>query len=138
MLDLSLNEWAVLIGIVVIVVFFVIPQILREQNIQFEKPKPPHYDENLDNALAKVITDAAVDPIGYPKPAGKGLKSLTPSEEMIAKYYTNSSDGEVPRQNPLLPIGACPFSKEMSTDLPMANVPMSMAQSSNTMRLRKP
>jgi hypothetical protein len=76
--------------------------------------------------LAKDITDAAPEPIGYPKPSTKGTKQLEPDDNMVDTYYVDAKGG-VPINYQRKPVGSCPYSKPMSRDLPLANVPMSMA-----------
>ena len=63
------------------------------------------------------------------------MRQLEPEQSMIDKYYTNQNQ-DVPMNNKKLPIGACPISRQMSRDLPVANAPMCMAVSENSdMRL---
>jgi hypothetical protein len=79
------------------------------------------------NMLDKTDTETYPDEIGFPEPSGKGVKQLTPEQSMIDTYYTNATHIDVPLNNKQLPIGSCPFSRPMSKDLPLANVPMCMA-----------
>ena len=88
------------------------------------------------NILDKTSTDVYPDEIGFPEPAGKGVRNLTPEPSMISKYYTDSHNA-VPLNNAQMPIGACPISRPMSRDLPVANAPMCMAvREDSDMRLR--
>ena len=89
------------------------------------------------NMLDKDITDSYDDELGFPEPAGKGIKNITPDESLIRKYYSEPSTNEVPLNNKQLPIGTCAISKPMSRDLPVANAPMCLARQNNSdMRLR--
>lgn len=88
------------------------------------------------NFLDTELTNAEPDELGFPEPAGKGVRQLEPEKNMIDKYYTNQSQ-DVPINNKKLPIGACPISRQMSRDLPVANAPMCMAvREDSDMRLR--
>ena len=78
------------------------------------------------NLLDKELTEVEPDELGFPEPAGKGVRQLEPEQSMIDKYYTNQSQ-DVPMNNKKLPIGSCPISRQMSRDLPVANAPMCMA-----------
>ena len=87
------------------------------------------------NLLDKTVTEQYPDELGFPEPAGKGVRNLEPEPDMIDKYYRDTNNG-VPINNKQLPIGACPFSRPMSRDLPVANAPMCMATSETSdMRL---
>lgn len=52
----------------------------------------------------------------------------------IDSQFMKSKD-TVPNDYPPMKIGCCPYGKPLSRDLPMADVPMCMAVSSNDMRL---
>jgi hypothetical protein len=78
------------------------------------------------NLLDKTVTEQYPDELGFPEPSGKGVRHLEPEPAMIDKYYKDTNIN-VPVNNKKLPIGACPFSRPMSRDLPVANVPMCMA-----------
>jgi hypothetical protein len=75
-----------------------------------------------------------LDPIYLPERAGKADKKPVPVDDMISTYYTNART-DVPEQYCYKPIGVCPHSKPMSTDLPLGNVPMCVAVADNNMRL---
>ena len=78
------------------------------------------------NMLDKNITEQYPDELGFPEPSGKGVRNLEPEPEMIDKFYKDLNS-DVPVNNKQLPIGACPYSRPMSRDLPVANAPMCMA-----------
>lgn len=144
----TLNEILVIIAVLLIVAYFIVNR-LREARRRYyeqqqEQQQQPHCSSDSDdpkcknhNALAKEVTTQAPDFIGYPKPAGKGVRELEPEPEMIAMYYKDEVR-DVPVQYERRPIGSCPVSKPMSTDLPIANIPMCMLQNNSyDMHLRK-
>jgi hypothetical protein len=139
--NLTFNEWTVLLGVLLLVALYVIPQMMREYKIdkrrkaeELESRKNKKCEAPVENALAKEVTDAARDSIGYPMPSGKGVKDIIPDDEMINKYYVPAPDS-IPIDYARKPVGACPHSKPMSMDLPIANVPLCVATSSADMRL---
>lgn len=56
------------------------------------------------------------------------------SQKMLDTHFI-AAQPVVPDDHPLKPIGSCPYSKPLSQDLPMANVPMCMAATAQNMRL---
>jgi hypothetical protein len=56
---------------------------------------------------------------------------VTEKEKMFQTYFPEIKDG-VQLDYPLQPIGCCPPSKEMSKDLPVANIPICYAKNSKT------
>lgn len=115
---------------------------VEKQQLEAQKVKITNIHGDIVDAVAdtnlldKSITETYPDEIGFPEPAGKGVKNITPEPDMIAKYYT-STQNDVPLNNALRPIGACPISRPMSRDLPVANAPMCMAtRDDSDMRLR--
>jgi predicted membrane protein len=95
--SLTFNEWAVLLGVIAMVLIFVIPKIIREHNETRKRQKVEQKKEPVvhQNVLAKEITNASQDVIGYPQISGKGVKNLTPSDSMVKQYYA-SVNNEVP------------------------------------------
>lgn len=61
----------------------------------------------------------------------------TNSRQMLDAHYQAARE-TVPENYPRKEIGACPYSKPPSTDLPMANVPMCIAVQTDNMHLRMP
>jgi len=131
--------YVVLFFIIMVVLYFAIPwliNILKKQSRRRgynadgddDTPKPT----NAGNAKAPVLP--LEDPIYLPVPSVKAEKKLEPTPDMVETYYKDNVT-DVPEQYCRKPIGACPDSKPMSTDLPIANVPMCMATQSNNMRL---
>jgi len=51
-------------------------------------------------------------------------------QEMLNSFYTPARD-KVPVDNPLKPVGSCPMSKPLSTDLPLIDVPMCLVSKDN-------
>ena len=78
------------------------------------------------NLLDKNVTEQYPDELGFPEPSGKGVRNLEPEPSMIDTYYKDANS-DIPINNKQLPIGACPYSRPMSRDLPVANAPMCMA-----------
>lgn len=58
----------------------------------------------------------------------------TESKRMLDSHY-QSARSTVPVDEPRKPIGACPFSKPQSNDLPIPNIPMNVVVNSSNMRL---
>lgn len=56
------------------------------------------------------------------------------SKRMLEAHY-QSARSTIPIDMPLKPIGACPYSKPQSTDLPIPNIPMNVVMNSRDMRL---
>jgi type II secretory pathway pseudopilin PulG len=137
---LSVTEWIVIFAIIALIGLYVVPLIIQNRALaQAESAAKSRAREaaacRKTNVLKKTVTEAAPDTLGYPEPAGKGVKNLTPDDAMVATYYKDGNEC-VPMQYPKLSIGACPYSKPMSTDLPLANVPMCMATRNENMKLR--
>lgn len=128
------HDIVLLLGFVLLMVIVLprLTQLLRPRNVSSEKKTPAPAPVNA------VLEDVKEDLLQLPKPAGKADKSLVPEPDMISKYYENTRAREdVPEQHCAKPIGACPDSKPMSTDLPLGNVPMCVAtRAGDNMRLR--
>ncbi len=56
------------------------------------------------------------------------------SKQMLDQQFTPASS-TIPVDYPKQPIGACPFSKPLSSDLPIANMPIQLTAQSVDMRL---
>lgn len=54
--------------------------------------------------------------------------------DSLATYYEPARDA-IPIDYPRRPVGACPYSKPPSTDLPLADIPLCLSQRSPDMRL---
>ena len=133
---LSFNEWAVLLGVLTMVTLFVVPKLLKERKIINAQKRHTQRvnssgDVNTENALSKTVTEASPDSIGYPQPSTKGQKNLEPTDDMVKTYYVVQKE-DVPLNYERKPVGACPASKPMSRDLPLANVPMALVASGTT------
>jgi hypothetical protein len=61
-------------------------------------------------------------------------EEIARSKQMLDQQFVPASRS-VPVDHPRKPIGACPFSKPLSSDLPIANMPMQLTVKSNDMRL---
>ena len=138
-MKLTQDEWLIILVVGLMAGVYVIITLKRNYTAYHDrKARLEQADkvvvEPKTNALAKAVTDAAPDVIGYPKPAGKGVKNVVPDDDMIAKYYNEGTEC-VPMQYPKLPIGACPFSKPQSKALPIANVPMCVSTGNGDMVL---
>ena len=150
---MNLQEWGIFFCVIV-VLFVIAPKLI---NYMFDEapsvPKPKKYKledhepskNGVRTTLIQYKRDCATgdvynpeaeeaELIGRPRKAGKADKKLEPSKEMISKYYQKALDN-VPQQYCQKPIGACPVSKAMSSALPVGNVPMCMAKTSDTMML---
>ena len=79
------------------------------------------------------------DPIYLPKISTASDKKLEPGSDMVNKYYVDTQiKGDIPGKDDYVkPLGQCPFSKPMSTDLSLGNIPMCMAQRTENMYLRE-
>jgi len=55
----------------------------------------------------------------------------SPEEVMLQTYYTPATE-KVALDYPPLDVECCPFSKPLSKDLPIANIPMCYASNANT------
>jgi hypothetical protein len=77
-------------------------------------------------------------PVPLPAPSTKAINNQTPDGDLVSKYYESTQVRPVPEQYCYKPIGACPDSKPMSTDMPIGNVPMCVAvlEGDKNMRLR--
>ena len=59
------------------------------------------------------------------------VKTMTDKEKMFQTYFPKVEKG-IQMDYPLKPIGCCPPSKELSKDLPIADLPMCYANQSKT------
>ena len=136
---MNLSEWAIVALVIILVIAVVVPRIHQLNALNAvhklsgdaptKQPAPPPKMVGINTSET-----AAASVMPYPRGAGKGAKQVEPSQDMIDTYYT-SGRAEVPEQYCAKPIGACPPSKAMSTNLPIANVPMCIALESESMRL---
>jgi hypothetical protein len=68
----------------------------------------------------------------------KGYIGNKTDEESLAAFYIPANDG-VPEDFPVKPLGECPYSKPLSHDIPLANVPLCLANDSDfNMRINIP
>lgn len=113
--------WAVIVIILIFFILFsVLPSLMTpppSQAVVVKPPTPAH-------------------------PVGPSVQEQRKMEEGRAKalldmHYQNAREF-VPENYPRKPIGACPYSKPPSTDLPMSNVPMCVAVQQDNMHLRTP
>ena len=116
--------WAIIVIVLIFFILFVaLPSLM--------KPAPPQPTIHSGPTIQRPV-----------HPAGPSIKEqqimeATQSRKMLEAHYNNASQ-TVPEDHPLKPIGACPYSKPPSTDLPMSNVPMCVAVQSENMHLRMP
>jgi hypothetical protein len=59
-----------------------------------------------------------------------------PSNPNLDKYFIEAKE-EIPVDYDIKQVGDCPYSKPMSKDLPLANIPMCMAVSEENMNLHE-
>ena len=64
-------------------------------------------------------------------PVKEAVKEVTDKEKMFQTFFPKVEKG-IQMDYPLKPIGCCPPSKELSKDLPIANLPMCYANQSKT------
>ncbi len=108
--------WAIIVILVILFVLFVVlPSILSSPTTITETPS---------------AADSRVE-----------QPSLTPAQQqeleskaMLETQYQEARSA-VPENYPRKPIGACPYSRAPSTDLPVANVPMCVAVQPQNMHL---
>lgn len=114
--------WAIVVILIVLFVLFVIlPSILPAR---------------------RVGTNTVIGAVGTPQPHGPSPLEMhrmeaAKSKAMLDSHY-QSAKATVPEDHPPKPIGACPYSKSPSTDLPLADVPMCVAVQPENMHLRAP
>lgn len=133
----------------VIVLFIVVPrltQLLKPRNASIKtgsrsistSPTP----SGSSISISRDDVQYKEDQLKLPKPAEKADRRPLPEAGMVAHYYEGTQASEyVPSDHCSKPVGQCPDSKPMSTDLPLGNVPMCVAAlpgSGDNMRLRFP
>lgn len=132
------SDIIILIGFVIVLLIVVprLTQILKPRNVYINKRS------TSDDPLQTKNVQYKEDLLKLPQPAEKANRRPLPEPEMVAYYYEGTQASEyVPGDHCYKPIGQCPDSKPMSTDLPIANVPMCVATLSgpgDNMRLRSP
>jgi hypothetical protein len=100
--------WAILvIATVVILLFAVLPSLVEDKRAM-PMPRPP----------MQQVAPSAADPSG----------------DMLAAHYVPAR-ATVPEDFPRMPVGACPHTKPPSTDLPLRDIPLCVAQTSASMKL---
>ena len=104
--------WALLILLVIVLIlFWILPSLMapeKQDGILFDVKKLPPPPEVLEQQAAQQMLESQYEP----------------AREVV------------PEDFPIKAIGDCPMSKPMSTDLPIANVPMYvLAQSSSSCKL---
>lgn len=70
-------------------------------------------------------------PASVVSPSEKLLGDKSEKQKMFETYFPPVKEG-ITMDYPLKPIGCCPPSKEMSKDLPVANIPICYAKESKT------
>lgn len=104
--------WATLIiAALVIILFAVLPSFV-------EKPKPAHVPRPVKNRVISTTTiyDPAVD------------------KAMLDSHYEPARES-IPEDYPRKQVGACPYTKAPSTDLPIPDMPLCYVQRSDNMKL---
>jgi len=113
--------WAILITVTIIVFLFVIlPSFFAGCGSAALRPASvvgPTVHINLEAAQA-----------------AKAAKAEKESATKLNGYFSGVKTC-VPEDYPRRPVGACPYAKAQSTDLPLANVPMCVAVGDQNMRL---
>jgi len=134
MIVVDMETKEIIILIICILALFITLSVLN--NLFSTRPEPVVVPQptRQEEATAKLLMS---DPIYLPKISTASEKKLEPDADMISKYYENTQikSDVYGRDDYVKPLGQCPFSKPMSTALPMANVPMSMAQRQDNMYL---
>lgn len=96
--------WIVIIALILAIVFFVLlPNVLKNETVT--PAVPVHVVVALE-----------------------AEKEQAEARRMLDSHYENAR-ASVPEDYPAVPIGACPYSKPMSTNLPQVDVPMCMLKS---------
>lgn len=116
--------WAIIVILLILFVLFVIlPSLLPTPNQQ----------------PAKILNAAAAQPAHPPGPSIREVQQAeaSRSKAMLDMHY-QAARATVPENHPRQPIGACPYTKPPSTDLPLSNVPMCVAVQPENMHLRSP
>jgi len=84
-------------------------------------PRPIYYPTILKTADLKAREEEAA--------RAAAANEVTEKERMFQTYFP-SIPNEIKMDYPLKPIGCCPPSREMSKDLPIANIPICYAKNS--------
>lgn len=104
--------WAILIiAALVIVVFAVLPSFVEKP-----KPVPKRPERHARVVSSSTVYDPSVD------------------RAMLDSYYEPARN-TVPEDYPVKQIGACPYTKPPSTDLPLPDMPLCVVQRSDNMKL---
>jgi hypothetical protein len=118
--------WAILITVTIIVFLFVIlPSFFAGCT---SAPVGP--------ASAAIVGQSAqvAEAAAKAAHAAKAADAAKASEAKLNGYFSGVKTC-VPEDYPRRPVGACPYAKAQSTDLPLANVPMCVAVGDQNMRL---
>lgn len=116
--------WAIIVILLILFLLFVIlPSLL---------PAPKQH-------VNHVIRGNQMTTVPSTPPSAHEIQQMeaAKSKAMLDQQY-QSARSVVPEDHPRQPIGACPYSKPPSTDLPLGNVPMCMAVQPDNMHLRTP
>lgn len=102
--------WAILIVVTILFFIFVVfPSIISPNTVSVH-PRPYGSRSTKEPQQPEYVET-------------KCEKAARQSKEMLNTYYQDASP-VVPEDYPRKIVGACPFSKPPSTDLPMVNTPM--------------
>jgi len=119
--------WAILITVTIIVFLFVIlPSFFAGCASAASAASAPAAPASAVGPTAHVNQEAAQ--------AAQAVKAAKASATKLNGYFSGVKTC-VPEDYPRRPVGACPYAKAQSTDLPLANVPMCVAVGEQNMRL---
>ena len=99
----------------------------KETRIDRIAHPPVTIDEKHKEAPKLVCYDPRMQSMNSRQIGPIGVKQ---DEETLASFYVPSNDN-IPIDYPLKLVGECPYSKSLSSDLPVANVPLCLAEKDN-------
>jgi len=92
------------------------------------------------NSIVRTESVHQDKPTGSAQPTGStgtgaGAAVAAINNPVLNDFFPAQTLGAVPEDDTMGPIGSCPPSKPFSTDLPLIDIPLSVAKSQNNMRL---
>ena len=129
---MNIVQWIAVVIVVLLLIALVLPSKYATEPSSVKLQKAVEHKKLKERKSTCEAIGTCARPCYYNNLVAE--KKRLASQTDIDKHFEKARD-KIPNDYPLTEIGCCPYGKSLSTDLPIADIPMCILTKSNDMRL---